>query len=104
MHSDAKFRMTAVHRNPRLKRPPVRQQGSAGDQSAPVRIRNPAINPFRPAQVVRIHYQILQLTPIPVLSDSYSFVLPTIFVPLTVFLSNSSMTIKRKNDGQTPGT
>jgi len=59
MHSDTKFRMTSVHRNPRFKRAPVRQQGSAGDQSAPVRLRNPAIDSFGPAQVVGIHYQIL---------------------------------------------
>jgi hypothetical protein len=69
-----------------------------------VGIRDAAINPLRPSQVVGIDYQILQLTPIPVLSDSYSFASAAIFVPLTVFPSNFSMAIKRENDGQTPRT
>src|SRR5580704_3250600 len=104
MHADSKFGMIAIHGKTRIKCAPICQQGSAGYQSAPVSIRDAPVDTFGPTQVVGIDDQILQLTPIPVLSDSYSFVFTAIFVPLTLFLSNSSMAIKRKNDGKAPRT
>src|SRR5258708_9625109 len=69
MHADAKFRMIAAHGESRFKGAAICQKGSAGYQSAPVGLRDSALNPLVPAQFVCIPYQILQLTPIPLLSD-----------------------------------
>src|SRR5882724_11777489 len=61
VHADAKFGMIAAHGESRFKGAAICQKGSAGHQSAPVGIRDSAVDPLGPTQVVGIHYQILQL-------------------------------------------
>jgi len=102
MHADAKFRMIAAHGESRFKARPFasREVLVTSPRRGHPRFRGliPSVQPRS-----RIHYQFSTYAhPCPF--GQLLFVCTAIFVPLTVFLSNSSMASRGKMTVQTPGT
>ena len=73
----------------------VGEQRGASHYSATKSLNDAAVHAVGPSEVIRIDDQIFHSLSVsvfrPVRSYSYSFVRPPVFVPLTVFLRNSSM-------------